>query len=60
MKTYECRFCLSVVEPAYGADEPAAHMGGAGDKASPRSPGDHKRCCDACCYGERRCEKEAK
>ncbi len=52
---YECRHCTSLVAHEFGADSPAEHADAAGDREDPRSPGDHKRCCDQCCYGEQRC-----
>ncbi len=54
---YRCRHCNRWVNPAFGADSPAVHSGAAGTKSDPRSPGDHTRCCDQCCYGFERCKQ---
>ena len=55
---YECRHCGAVVNGEYGKVSPGEHQDRAGTRADPRAPGDHKECCDACCYGELRCAGE--
>ena len=61
MKTdtmYRCRHCGALVNPAFAVDSPATHSGAEGTITDPRSPGDHQRCCDQCCYGDERCAAE--
>jgi len=53
---YRCRHCNRFVNPAFGADEPAKHLDATGTEEDPRSPGDHKDCCDQCCYGYEHCK----
>jgi len=55
---YQCCHCGAWIDPSYAYEPPAVHAGNEGTKDDPRSPGDHTRCCDQCCYGEGRCAAE--
>lgn len=57
-KLYKCVHCDEFVNPKLADDAPGKHSDAAGTQDDPHSPGDHKDCCDQCCYGQHKCRKE--
>lgn len=57
-KVYQCCHCRRWVDPRLADRPPAAHQGRTGTATDPKAPGDHKDCCEACCYGTERCKKQ--
>ncbi len=50
----KCHYCGKWYDYDFGREDPAAHLDAAGTRGDPRSPGDHARCCDVCCFSEPR------